>query len=259
MLNRPSTISLAALDDVTQHPIIHELEARPNIAETTQAIEKPTSGKAAGSDAIAAEIYKHGGINLTKLLVQLFTIICDSRPVPQDFKDASPVHTYKRKGDRAICDNYRGISRLCIAGKILARIMLNRLARHIADNVLSESRCGFRAGRGTADMILAMRKIQEKCREQNQDQGTESNAFTVSNGTKQGCVMSPMLFSIIFSNMLQDAFRENDLGVYIPFRANGSIFNLQRLKAKIKITELLVRELLFADDCALITHILRNT
>ena len=92
-----------------------------------------------------------------------------------------------------------------------------------------------------------------------QGQWTESDAFTVSNGTKQGCVMAPMLFSIIFSFMLQDAFRDNDLGVYIPFRNNGNIFSLQRLKAKIKATELLVRDLLFADDCALITHILRNT
>ena len=66
VLNRPSTISLAAFDEVTQHPIIYEVEARSNIAETTQAIKKLTSGKAAGSDAIAAEIYKHGGINLTK-------------------------------------------------------------------------------------------------------------------------------------------------------------------------------------------------
>ena len=78
-----------------------------------------------------------------------------------------------------------------------------------------------------------------------QDQGTES---------EQRCVMAPMLFSIIFSIMLQDAFRNNDLGVYIKFRTNGNIFNLQCLKAKTKTTELLVRDLLFADDCALIAH-----
>ena len=47
--------------------------------------------------------------------------------------------------------------------------MLNRLAHNIADNVLPESRCGFRAGRGTTDMVFAMREIQEKCRKQNQD------------------------------------------------------------------------------------------
>ena len=95
VLNRPSAISLAALDEVTQHPIIHELEARPNIAETTQALKKLRSGKAAGSDAIAAEIYKHGGINLTKRLVQLFTVIWNSISVPHYFIDASLVHIYK--------------------------------------------------------------------------------------------------------------------------------------------------------------------
>ena len=66
--------------------------------------------------------------------------------------------------------------------------------------------------------------------------------------------MAPMLFSIIFSIMLQDAFRDNDLGVYIQFRTNRNIFNLQRLKANTKITEILVRDLLFADECALIAH-----
>ena len=66
--------------------------------------------------------------------------------------------------------------------------------------------------------------------------------------------MAPMLFSIIFSVMLQDAFRANDLSFYKQFRTNGNISNLQHLKAKTKNTELLVRDLLFADDCALIAH-----
>ena len=39
VLNRPSIISLAALDEVAQLPIIHQLEARPSIAETTQAMK----------------------------------------------------------------------------------------------------------------------------------------------------------------------------------------------------------------------------
>ena len=68
-----------------------------------------------------------------------------------------------------MCDNHRGISLLCIPGKIVARITLNRLAHHIGDSVLPESQCDFRAGRGTTDMIFVMRQIQEKCSEQNQD------------------------------------------------------------------------------------------
>ena len=168
LLSQPPNISLAALDETTQHSIIHQLEARPNIAETTQAIKKLTNGKTAGSDAITQEIYKHGGINLTKRLVELFTIISDSKSIPPDFKDASLVHIYKRKGDITICDNHRGVPLLCIAGKILAWIMLYRLAHNTADNVILESQCGFRPGRGTTDTIFTMLQIQEKCREQNQ-------------------------------------------------------------------------------------------
>ena len=85
LLNRPLTISLAALDEAAQHPIIHELEACPSIVETTQTVKKLSSGKTAGSDEIAAEIYKHEGINLNKRFVQRFTIIWDSKSVPKDF------------------------------------------------------------------------------------------------------------------------------------------------------------------------------
>ena len=56
---------------------------------------------------------------------------------------------------------------LSIAGKILARILLNRLVPSIAEDVLPESQCGFRTNRGTTDMVFVLRQIQEKCREQN--------------------------------------------------------------------------------------------
>ena len=45
----------------------------------------------------------------------------------------------------------------------------HRLAHNITDNVLPDIQCGVQAGRGTTGMIFAMRQIQEKCREQNQD------------------------------------------------------------------------------------------
>ncbi|BHF66278.1 hypothetical protein SprV_0200929400 [Sparganum proliferum] len=85
--------------------------------------------------------------------------------VPQDFKDATIVHLYKRKGNRQICDNHRGISFLNIAGKIFARILLNRLNNHLKQGLLPESQCGFRRHRGTTDMIFAARQLQEKCQE----------------------------------------------------------------------------------------------
>ena len=46
-----------------------------------------------------------------------------------------------------------------------------------------------------------------------QDQGQTSEPFSVTNGTKQGCVMAPLLFTLVFSAMLNDAFHDNDLGL----------------------------------------------
>jgi len=87
--------------------------------------------------------------------------------VPQDFKDASIIHLYKRKGDHACCDNHRGIS---VAGKVLAKVLLNRLTQHVDElGILRESQCGFRTGRGTTEMIFSARQLQEKCLEQYKD------------------------------------------------------------------------------------------
>ena len=89
--------------------------------------------------------------------------------IPQEFKDAT-IHLFKRKGNPQVCDNHRGISLLSIAGKILARVLLNRLNEHLVrSGILPESQCGFRKNRGTIDMIFTARQLQEKCQEQNVD------------------------------------------------------------------------------------------
>ena len=51
--------------------------------------------------------------------------------IPQEFKDASIIHLFKRKGNPQLCDNHRGISLLSIAGKAIARVLLNRLNEHL--------------------------------------------------------------------------------------------------------------------------------
>ena len=68
-----------------------------------------------------------------------------------------------------------------------------------------------------------------------QDQGQTSEPFLVTNGTKQGCVMAPLLFTLVFSAMLNDAFHDNDLGALIRFRTDGNVFNLRRLNSKTRI------------------------
>ena len=90
------------------------------------------------------------------------------------------------------------------------------------------------------------------------DQGSFSATFNVSNGVKQGCVLAPTLFSIMFAMLIRDAFHDtDDAGIYLNYRTGG-IFNLRRLRAKTKVSQTLIRELLFADDCAIMAHTLEH-
>ena len=84
--------------------------------------------------------------------------------------------------------------------------------------------------------------------------GDSSSPFPISNGVKQGCVLAPTLFGIFFSMLLHYAFNDSTEGIYLRTRSDGSLFNLARLKAKTLVRNVLVRELLFADDAALVSH-----
>ena len=84
--------------------------------------------------------------------------------------------------------------------------------------------------------------------------GEVSESFRVTNGVKQGCVLAPTLFSIFLSAMLDNAFRDLGDGIYIQSRQSADLFNVAHFRAKTKTTRILMRELLFADDSALVAH-----
>nr|VZI06106.1 unnamed protein product [Spirometra erinaceieuropaei] len=155
----------AAIERLPQVETNVDIDLPPSLQETIRAVQQLSSGKAPGSDAIPAEVYKHGGPQMMDHLTTLFQEMWHQGEVPQDFKDATIVHLYKRKGNRQVCDNHSGISLLNIAGTIFARILLNRLNNHLEQGLLPESQCGFRRHRGTTDMIFAARQLQEKCQE----------------------------------------------------------------------------------------------
>ena len=84
--------------------------------------------------------------------------------------------------------------------------------------------------------------------------GNVTEAFKITNGVKHGCVLAPVLFNVFFSCMLSHATSGLKKGVYIRYHLDGSLFDLRCLTAKTKSKEMLLQEILFADDCALLAH-----
>ena len=304
VLNQDSDFDMSVLGEIHQWDVNMSLNDLPTLQEVLDSIKQLTCGKSPGEDGIPPETYKHGGVPIAEKLLDLFIKIWKEEEVVQEFRDATIAHLYKNKGDRACCDNHRGISLLCIAGKILARLMLNRLNKHIDSiGLVPESQCGFRKDRGTADMVFALRQLQEKCNLQGQDlyllfidltkafdtvnreglwlilekvgcpklfvdiirsfhddmkatvkEGNEkSPPFSVTSGTKQGCVLAPTLFSIFFSLMLHIAFQGAEDGIDIKSRCDRGLCSIKsnHFNAETKVTLSTIRDLLFADDCAL--------
>jgi sorting nexin-29 len=63
-----------------------------------------------------------------------------------------------------VCSNYRGISLLCIAYKILSNILFNRLSLCV-EGIIGDYQCEFRQERSTNDQIFTIHQVLEKCNE----------------------------------------------------------------------------------------------
>jgi hypothetical protein len=66
-----------------------------------------------------------------------------------------------RKGEKNECNNYRGISILSTAYKILSNILLARLTPYIS-KIIGYQQYGFRRNRCTTDQIFYIQQILEK-------------------------------------------------------------------------------------------------
>ena len=76
------------------------------------------------------------------------------------------------------------------------------------------------------------------------ENGDVSDLFPVTNGVKQGYVLAPTLFSLLFAEMLSAALAKTSAGTTIRYRTDGHFFDLRRLKCKHKVQEALVRDFL---------------
>ena len=162
----PSEVDDAAVDSIPQRDPLIELDVEPTLIEVIACIKQVNTGKAPGLDGLPVELLLHGGMNVHKAVFNLILAAWSNDPIAQDWIDAIMITLYKGKGKKSLCGSYRGIALLEAVGKVFARLLLNRLEKHVCPSIIPESQSGFRAGRGTVDMIFSARQLVEKCREQ---------------------------------------------------------------------------------------------
>nr|KAG5708708.1 hypothetical protein BaRGS_034925 [Batillaria attramentaria] len=91
--------------------------------------------------------------------------IWEKEEVPAQWKEGIVIKLPK-KGDLRDCSNYRGIMLLSVPGKVLNRILLERM-REAVDPMLRDQQAGFRRNRSCADQIASLRIIVEQSLEWN--------------------------------------------------------------------------------------------
>ena len=160
LFNVAGTFNDETVEAVPQRQVRNDLDKPPTLGELTAAIKHMKLGKASGSTGILPEMVACGGENLHICLLNVMVAVWHSGDVVNDWRDAEIVPVPK-KGNLRLCDNWRGISLLDIVGKLFARVIQDRV-QMIAEDVLPDSQCGFRKGRGCNDMVFVARQLIEK-------------------------------------------------------------------------------------------------
>ena len=126
ILQHWSEMQKSSLAKIPQVGVKLELDDPPTREEIRKATMQLMVGKSPGIDGIPAEVYQHGGAAVLDKLQHLLKNCWEKGNLPQDLRDAVIVSLYKNKGEKSDCSNYRGITLLSLAGKIMARVLLIR-------------------------------------------------------------------------------------------------------------------------------------
>ncbi|KAF6200406.1 hypothetical protein GE061_006709 [Apolygus lucorum] len=164
-------IEMKFSDDVAPQDTIHAsavLEGPPIMeSEVCHALGHVRSGKALGPDEVPAEILKLLDEENVKKLTILFNTIYDSGKLPLDWLHSIFI-TLPKKANSQSCEEYRLISLMSHALKVLLRVIFHRINIK-CETTLSAEQFGFCGGLGTRDALFCVQLLMQRCRDVQQD------------------------------------------------------------------------------------------
>ena len=141
---------------VTPGPI-QESEQDITMEEMDRAIFGTSSNKASGNDDIPYEFIKNLGPLAKDFLLHLYQRCWRGEGIPSKWRNAVIKTLLKDGKDPKMTTSYRPISLTSCLGKILERIIADRLVYLLEDrHLLNPNQAGFRQGRCTTDQVLKL-------------------------------------------------------------------------------------------------------
>ena len=160
LLNRPAPANTPDIPTAEENLPIDC--AKPTMEEIRKVIKQLKNGKAAGTEEIPVEALKvyQEMLALAEMLYGLFDKIWEEEEIPLEWKEGLLIKIPK-KGNLDLCSNYRGITLLSVPGKVLNRVILDRLKGPV-DRTLRDQQAGFRPGRSCTNQITTLQIIVEQ-------------------------------------------------------------------------------------------------
>ena len=130
--------------------------------------------KSSGIDGIGQDLLLMGADIIAVPLTRVINISISKGTFPTEWKRAM-VTPLLKKGDPKEKTNYRPVSCLAAASKVLEKIVCQQITRHMeSNNLLPDSQHGFRSKRST---MTALSKIQRDWTENTEDRKTTGVLF----------------------------------------------------------------------------------
>ena len=129
--------------------------------EVKNAVRRMKKGKAVGPDKLPVEVWKCMGEMGIKFLTRVFNRLLMGERMPEEWRRSVLIPIYTNKGDVQCCGNYREIKLMSHIMKVWERIIKARLRDRVK---ISKQQYGFMPGKGTTNVMFALRLLMEKNR-----------------------------------------------------------------------------------------------
>ena len=146
-------------DRMVETDLVEEPVEKVACNEIVEAIQSMKSGKTTGPSEVSVEMIVASGKIGVEVMMELCQRVLDDRGMPDEWKTNVIVPIFKGNGDVKSCGSYRGVKLLEHAMKIVERVLERRIRMLVN---LNKMLFGFMPGKGTADAIFIVRRMQEE-------------------------------------------------------------------------------------------------